>query len=67
LKPRDVNRLITSRKAKDAAAQERCLQKQWEKVHRYPPPPASIQENEVSNASAEAADENSYFSHIDNP
>ncbi|KAF7134100.1 hypothetical protein CNMCM5793_005729 [Aspergillus hiratsukae] len=33
LKSRDANRSISSRKAKDAAAQERKLQKQWEKVH----------------------------------
>jgi hypothetical protein len=34
------------RKAKDATAQERRLQKQWEKVHGYPPPSAPTQENE---------------------
>ncbi|KAK9564249.1 hypothetical protein V6Z77_010319 [Aspergillus fumigatus] len=38
---RDANRSIASRKAKDAAAQERRLQTQWEKVHGKPPPLAS--------------------------
>ncbi|KAF7183831.1 hypothetical protein CNMCM7691_004253 [Aspergillus felis] len=66
LKLRDANRSITSRKAKDAATQERRLQKQWEKVYGYPPPLASTQENEVSNASAEAAGDNGDFYYIDN-
>jgi hypothetical protein len=58
---RDANRSITSRKVKEAATQERRLQKQWEKVHGYLPPPAPTQENKVSNASAEAAGDNSNF------
>jgi hypothetical protein len=67
LKLRDVNRSIASRKAKDAATEERCLQRLWEKVHGKPPPPAPTQENMVSNGSAEAADENGDFSYIYNP
>jgi hypothetical protein len=39
LKLQDANRSIASRKVKDAAAQERRLQKQWEKVHGRPTTP----------------------------
>ncbi|KAF4236562.1 hypothetical protein CNMCM8980_009552 [Aspergillus fumigatiaffinis] len=39
LKVQDANRSIASRKVKDAAAQERRLQKQWEKVHGRPTTP----------------------------
>jgi hypothetical protein len=67
LKLRDANRSIASRKAKDAATEERRLQRLWEKVHGKPPPPAPTQENMVSNGSAEAADENGDFSYIYNP
>ena len=35
---RDANRSIALRKAKDAAAEERCLNRLWEKVHGKPPP-----------------------------
>jgi hypothetical protein len=66
LKLQDANRSIASRKVKDAAAQETRLQKHWEKMHRYPPPPAPTPENEVSIASAEAADKNGDF-YIDSP
>ncbi|KAK9646458.1 hypothetical protein HCH54_010288 [Aspergillus fumigatus] len=67
LRVQDANRSIASRKAKDAAAQERRLQRQWERVHGKPPPPAPTQENMVSNGSAEAADKNGDFLYIDNP
>jgi uncharacterized NAD(P)/FAD-binding protein YdhS len=36
---RDANRSIASRKAKDTAAEEKRLNKLWEKVHGKPPPP----------------------------
>jgi hypothetical protein len=39
LKLQDANQLIASRKVKDAAVQERRLQKQWEKVHGRPTTP----------------------------
>jgi hypothetical protein len=65
LRAQDANRSIASRKAKDATAQERRLQRQWEKVHGKPPLPAPTQENMVSNGSAEAADENSELFFLD--
>jgi hypothetical protein len=37
LKPRDANRSIRIRKEKDAAAEERKLVKQFEKVYGYKP------------------------------
>ena len=63
----DANRSIALRKAKDAAAEERRLNRLWEKVHGKPPPPAPRQENEVLNESADAAHENNDFFYIDNP
>jgi hypothetical protein len=64
LKFHDANQSIASRKAKDAATEERHLQRLWEKVHGKPPPPAPTQENMVSDGSAEAADDNGHFSYI---
>jgi predicted nucleic acid-binding Zn ribbon protein len=59
LKVRDADRSIAARKAKEAVAEEKRLQRQWKKVHGKKPPPASIQENKVSNGSLKAAEENS--------
>ena len=58
LKVRDANRSIAARKAKEAVAEEKKLQRQWKKVHGKKPPPASIQENKVSEESVKAAEEN---------
>jgi hypothetical protein len=65
LKVHDANRSIAARKAKEAVAEEKGLQRQWKKVHGKKPPPASIQENKVSNGSVKAAEENSKVFFLD--
>ncbi|CBF77907.1 uncharacterized protein ANIA_08840 [Aspergillus nidulans FGSC A4] len=50
---------------KEAVAEEKGLQRQWKKVHDKKPPPASIQENKVSNELLKAAEENSEVFFLD--
>jgi preprotein translocase subunit SecD len=58
LKIQDVNQSIAERKAKDAAAEKRRLQKQWEKVHGKQPLPTPTQESGISIKAARAAEAN---------
>jgi hypothetical protein len=58
LKVQDANRSIAERKAKDAAAEKRRLQKQWEKVHGNQPLPTPTQESSISIEAARAAEAN---------
>ena len=58
LKPRDANRSIAVRKAKETAAEERRLAKQWEKVYGRKPLPRDLQPSEASIEAARVAQEN---------
>jgi hypothetical protein len=58
LKVQDANQSIAERKAKDAAAEKRRLQKQWEKVHGNQPLPTPTQESSISIEAARAAEAN---------
>ena len=65
LKVRDANRSIAARKAKEAAAEERRLQRQWKKVYGKKPLPTPTQESDISMEAARAAEENGEVFYLD--
>ena len=58
LKPRDANRSIAARKAKEAAAQEKRLRKQWKKMYGEELQPTPTKESDASIEAARIAQEN---------
>ncbi len=58
LTPRDANRSIAARKAKEFAAEEKRLRKDWKKRYGVSPPPAPTEESEASIEAARVAREN---------
>ena len=66
LKTRDANRSITARKAREAAAEERRIQKQWEKVYGKKLLPIPTQESKISIEAARAAQQNEEIFFLDN-
>jgi hypothetical protein len=61
LSTRDANRSIKARKAKEAAADQRRLQKQYKKVHGVDLPQPHTQDSEVSIEAARVAQERGDF------
>jgi hypothetical protein len=58
LSPRDANRSIAVRKAKEAAAQEKRLRKQWKEVYGEELQPMPTKESDASIEAARVAQEN---------
>jgi hypothetical protein len=58
LSPRDANRSIAVRKAKEATAQEKRLRKQWKEVYGEELQPMPTKESDASIEAARVAQEN---------